>query len=184
MAKKTSAAPEQDNGDASAAAAGKKKKLIMLGVIAVLLLLIAGGGTLFALGVLGGGKTDAASAADASGDATEVAAAPGKAKAIYETLEPPFLTNYTVQGRARYLQLSLALMSREQKSIDAAKTHMPVIRNSILLLLSGEDFATLQTDAGRQQLQQKLLTTVQEILQKETGEPGIEQVFFTGFVMQ
>ncbi len=190
MAKEPKAAPEQDDDEAPAAAdAGKKKKLIMLGAIAVVLLLVAGGGTFFALGMLGGGdeatEASAAKAGEEGGDkAAEAEARPGKPKAIYEVLEPPFLTNYTVQGRPRYMQLSLALMGREQKGIDAAKTHMPVIRNRLVLLLSGEDFATLQTDAGRQLLQQKILAAVQEILQKEIGEPGIEQVFFTGLVMQ
>jgi len=61
---------------------------------------------------------------------------------------------------------------------------MPLIRNRVVMILSGEPFDTLQTDAGRVQLQQKLLAAIQEILQKETGKPGIEQVFFTNFVMQ
>lgn len=189
MAKEPKAAPEE-NEEAEGAApadAGKKKKLILLGVVALVLLLVAGGGTWVALGMLGGDKAEEVTEKEGEeGDekAADEAVAPGKPKAIYEVLEPPFLTNYTVQGRPRYLQLSLALMSREQSGIDAAKTHMPVIRNRIVLLLSGEDFATLQTDTGRQQLQQKILTAVQEILQKEIGAPGIEQVFFTALVMQ
>jgi flagellar FliL protein len=52
-----------------------------------------------------------------------------------------------------------------------------------VMLLSGESFEKLQTDEGRVLLQQKLLTAIQEILQKETGKAGIEQVLFTGFVM-
>ncbi len=187
MAKEPRAAPEQDEeADATVAAdAGKKKKLIMLGAVVAVLLLLAGGGTFLALGMLGGEEKVAAEGEGASATARETEAAkPGRPAAIYEVLEPPFLTNYTVQGRPRYLQLSIALMSREQAGIDAARLHMPVIRNRLVLLLSGEDFATLQTDAGRNQLQQKVLVAVQEILQKEIGAPGVEQVFFTAMVMQ
>ncbi len=185
MAKEPRAEAEQDDGEGAAAPdSGKKKKLILLGVIALVLLLVAGGGTFFALGMFGGGGETATAEAGAEGDGKAGESAPGKTAAIYEVLEPPFLTNYSVQGRPRYLQMSLALMARDQKAIDAARTHMPVIRNRIVLLLSGEDFATLQTDGGRQQLQQKILTAVQEILQAETGAAGVEQVFFTALVMQ
>jgi flagellar FliL protein len=75
-------------------------------------------------------------------------------------------------------------LAREQSGLDGLRTHMPLVRNRIVLLLSGETFEGLQTDEGRIQLQQKLLAAIQEILQKETGKPGIEQVFFTNFVMQ
>jgi flagellar FliL protein len=186
MAKKPNAKPEENNKEQSATAAAdgdKKKKLILLGGIAAVLLVVAAGGTFLALGMMGGDEEKVAVEGDDK-PAAEAPAKPAKAPAIYETLEPPFLTNYTVQGRPRYLQLSIALMAREQSGIDAAKKHMPVIRNRIVLLLSGEDFATLQTDAGRSQLQQKILAAVQEILQRESGSPGIEQVFFTAMVMQ
>lgn len=188
MAKEPKAAPEDEaDGAVTPPAAGKKKKMIMLGAIVLVLLLVAGAGTFFALGMMGGDKSETAVAeegADGEHKPEEEPAGPSKPEAFYEVLEPPFLTNYTVQGRPRYLQLTLALMAREQKAIDAAKTHMPVIRSRIVLLLSGEDFAMLQTDAGRLQLQQKILAAVQEILQKESGEAGIEQVFFTALVMQ
>src|SRR5690606_19763449 len=106
-------------------------------------------------------------------------AAPQQRAALYLTLEPPFLANYSVEGRQRYLQLSLALMAREQSVLDAANKHMPLIRNRIVMLLSGEDFHQLQTDLGRRQLQEKILAAVQEILRAEIGIPGVEQVFFT-----
>lgn len=180
-------ASEEDAAQAAEAAA-RKKKLLLLGAVGVVLLLIAGGGTWFALRMLSGDKAKPEEAANA--EPTKPAVEEKKEEkserkpAFYDLLDPAFLANYTVAGRQHYLQLSLAVLAREQSGIDALHTHMPLVRNRVVLLLSGEVFEQLQTDDGRAQLQQKLLKAMQEILTKETGKPGIEQVFFTNFVMQ
>jgi flagellar FliL protein len=181
MAKKEKGKGEVEEAVAPVTDADKarKKKLILLGAVVGGLLLVAVGTTFLALSLLGG--DDEVPAAET---AAVEEAAPAKAPAIYEALEPPFLANYSVQGRPRYLQVSMALMSREQAAIDAAKLHMPLIRNRIVMLLGGEDFSQLQSAPGREQLQEKVLAAVQEILQAEIGRPGVEQVFFTSLVMQ
>lgn len=167
-------------------AAARKKKLVMLGVIGVVLLLVAGGGTWFALGMLGDkGEKPAEAATEEHTPAEAAKEEHGEPKkSVYESLDPAFLANYQAGGRAHYLQLSLAVMAREEEGIAAVRTHMPLLRNRIVMLLSGEVFEQLQGDEGRVQLQQKILTAIQDILKKETGKPQIEQVYFTTFVMQ
>jgi flagellar FliL protein len=162
--------------------AAKKKKLTLLSLIAVLLLFIAGGGTWFALNLVG--NKDGAAAASQGNDAGNAGQAGPSTVAIYYALDPAFLANFNTGGRQHYLQLALTVKARNQAAIAALQTHMPLVRNRIVMLLSGEQFEQLQTDEGRQQLQQKLLTAIQEILTKETGQAHIEQVFFTNFVMQ
>jgi flagellar FliL protein len=183
--------PEDDEIDADAEAAkavgaAKKKKLILLGGLGVVLLALAGGGTWFALSMLGDKKPETAEPAAEHAEGEHPAEEKGgpQKTSVYEALDPAFLANYLINGRQRYLQLSLSVMAREQAGIDAVHLHMPLIRNRVVMVLSGESFEGLQSDEGRLQLQQKLLAGIQEILQKETGKPGIEQVFFTNFVMQ
>lgn len=172
-------------------AAAKKKKLILLGGVAALLLLLAGGGTWFALHLLNKPAAEpateqaAATVDEKKSEKHEEKGAKAAAKvAFYESLDPAFLANYSVGGRQHYLQVGLSALTREQEVGDALRKHMPLVRNRIVMLLSGESFEQLQTDEGRAQLQQKLLAAIQEILQKETGKPGVEQVFFTSFVVQ
>lgn len=177
------AEPEQVDPEAAA----KKKKLILLGGIGALLLILAGGGTWFALHLLNKPATEENVAAADEKKAEHSAEKGEKAKAkvaFYESLDPAFLANYSVGGRQHYLQVGLSALAREQEVGDALRKHMPLVRNRIVMLLSGESFETLQTDEGRTQLQQKLLAAIQDILQKETGKPGVEQVFFTNFVVQ
>jgi flagellar FliL protein len=161
------------------AAAQKKKKLILLGGVLAALLLVSGVGTWLSLHFLGGGTT----ADEPVAAAAAKPAKPAKAEALYLQLDPNFLTNFTVDGRQHYLQLSIAVLARSADAIAHVQEHMPLIRNRVVMLLSGESFDNLQTDAGRVQLQAKLLAAIQAILQQETGKPGIEQVLFTNFVM-
>lgn len=159
---------------ARATAAKKKKQRQLIGLIAALLL-VSGGGSWAVLHVMG--KEKAA--------ALETSAQPedGPAQAEYLQLDPSFLANFNVNGRQRYLQVSLAVKTRDPAALQAMQTHMPLIRNRLVMLLGGEVFEQLQTDEGRVALQQKLLDAIREILQKETGKANIEQVLFTSFVM-
>lgn len=181
---------DEDGADAEAAqavGAAKKKKFILLGGLIALLLALAGGGTWFALHMAGDKKPEGeAATSEEHGEQAghEEEKSGPKKESIYEPLDPAFLANYLVGGRQHYLQISMSVLARHQDGIDGVRAHMPLIRNRVVLILSGETFETLQTDEGRVQLQQKLLAAIQEILQKETGKPGIEQVFFTNFVMQ
>jgi flagellar FliL protein len=59
-----------------------------------------------------------------------------------------------------------------------------MIRNSLILLFSGQVYEELQTDEGRELLRQAALAELQTIIEKELGKPGIEKVLFTNLVMQ
>ncbi|ARS49507.1 flagellar basal body-associated protein FliL [Ectopseudomonas hydrolytica] len=173
MAKKE-AAPAADGQP------GGKSKLKLIILIVVGLLLAVGlsiGGTWFILSK--GDKADDAKPAEAASPATPV-----RQPALYQDLMPAFVVNFNHQGRTRYLQVSMALMSRDAAGVEKLKVHMPVLRNRLVMLLSGQDFAALQTPLGKEMLLQQALASVQELAQKETGSTVVEQVLFTNFVLQ
>ncbi|MBK5416546.1 flagellar basal body-associated protein FliL [Pseudomonas sp. TH31] len=108
----------------------------------------------------------------------------GKQPAVFEPMAPAFVANYNQNGRQRYMQVSITLQGRNQADLDALKVHMPVIRNNLVMLFSGQDFATLATPVGQEMLRQKATASVQEVAQKELGKVVIEQLLFTNFVLQ
>ncbi|MCY1458553.1 Flagellar basal body-associated protein FliL [compost metagenome] len=61
---------------------------------------------------------------------------------------------------------------------------MPVLRNKLVMLFSGQNFDTLVTPVGKEMLRQQATATVQELAKQETGELAVEQVLFTNFVLQ
>jgi flagellar FliL protein len=106
------------------------------------------------------------------------------APAIYTALDPPFVVSFDQEDGARYLQLTLQAMAREEKTIAAVKQHAPAIRNSVLFKLSGYELEVLTTQAGKEQLRQELLVAANEILAKNGVESGVEELYFTSLVIQ
>ncbi|MGA5721266.1 flagellar basal body-associated protein FliL [Pseudomonas atacamensis] len=151
-----------------------KLKLIIVIVLALLVAIGASvGATWF---FMHGAQSKPAEAAEA--------APVGKQAAIFEPMEPAFVANYNQNGRQRYMQVSITMLARNQADLDALKVHMPVIRNNLVMLFSGQDFATLATPVGQEMLRQKATASVQEVAQKELGKVVIEQLLFTNFVLQ
>ncbi|WPN48771.1 flagellar basal body-associated protein FliL [Pseudomonas sp. P8_241] len=108
----------------------------------------------------------------------------GKQPAIFESMAPAFVANFNQNGRQRYMQVSITMLGRNQADLDALKVHMPVIRNNLVMLFSGQDFSTLASPVGQEMLRQKATASVQEVAQKELGKVVIEQLLFTNFVLQ
>lgn len=158
---------------------GGKKKLII--IIVVALLVLGGGGAAAYFFLFSGGDTEEAADGEAA-SAEEMVQLDGPA--IYLDLDQAFVVDFMVSGKQRYLQLNMTLKSRDQGQIDAVKLHMPLIRNSLVLLFSSQSFDELQTLDGKQALKEASVETINSILTQETGLGGIEDVLFTNFVMQ
>ncbi|MDP9029471.1 MAG: flagellar basal body-associated protein FliL [Pseudomonadota bacterium] len=161
--------------DAAKAPAGKGKlKLILLIVLALLL----------AIGLSVGATWYFMHSAQSKPAATAEVNPNVKQPAIFEPMLPAFVANFNQNGRQRYLQVSITLLARNQADLDALKVHMPVIRNTLVMLFSAQPFDTLAPPVGQEMLRQKVTASVQEVAQKEVGKPVIEQVLFTNFVLQ
>lgn len=166
----------QDDDNTKPAEKGNAKKMILM-VLAGLVLLGAGvGGTLYFTGALSGaGDTTA----DAAVDQKEAKPVP-----IYFAFPEPFTVNFNTETGLRYLQVGIDVMSYDQAAIDAVQTHMPAIKNNIILLLSSQDYSELVGLEGKETLRQAVLDEIRTILDRHDVETPVEQVYFTTFVMQ
>jgi flagellar FliL protein len=75
-------------------------------------------------------------------------------------------------------------MTRSQGVVDAIELHNPMLRNSIVRILSEQEFKYLRTPEGRSELRAILQTQLVAVLKAEADIEGIEAVLFTDFVMQ
>lgn len=168
----------------------KKKgfSFLKLFLFVILPLLITSGTVtgLYVAGVFGGGDTQATSedgeSADAGQDGEEDKGEAGPA--IYVALDPPFVVNFADTGSARFLQITVEVMTRNPKVEEDVKRHMPAIRNNLVMLFSSQTTESVGTLEGKEALRDETLASIQDILETETGDPGIEAVYFTSFVMQ
>lgn len=184
--------------DVEAAAPVKKSgklKWIIIGVLGVTLLLGAAFGVLYFAGVIGGGDDTAEVAEDEAAADTGHAGkedkadkkggkAAAKAPPIYHPMEPPFVVNFTAPSDVRFMQVTLQVSARDPAVIERVKEHTPAIRNGLVLLFSGQDPAALNTREGKETLLKQCLDEVNRVLKEQTGSAGVENVYFTSFVMQ
>ncbi len=177
-------AEEEENKGAEEKPSGGKKKLIIFIVLAIVLIGASIGGTLVAVKMLSP-EPEVVQEFDEDGNPiTSAEEEEVKGPAIYFPLKPALIVNYDVRGRQRFLQAEISVMTREEDVVNAVEIHMPMMRNNLILLFSGQTYDELQTDEGRELLKQDSLKELQNILEQEIGKPGIEKILFTNFVMQ
>lgn len=161
--------PEVENGTPA-----KRRSPLVIGIVLIVLVCLGGGGYFWQSRHAVPAKAEKAQAPDA-----------GKPE-IYLALEPAFVVTFREgDGDAlRYLQVGVTLMSHDQKAINVAKEADPVVRDGLVSLFSSQKFDVVTETAGREKLQADALASVRKIVQKRLGQPGIDALYFTSFVIQ
>ncbi|SIN75622.1 flagellar basal body-associated protein FliL [Salinivibrio sp. ES.052] len=152
---------------------GSKKKLIIIIVAAVILLLVAGGAAFFFL-----------SGDDNSQDDIVLQEENNSLPAIYVTLPQPFVFNVTSDDQQRLVQVNTQLLVRGNEMETLAKENLPLIEHALLNTFGAATVEQLRTPQGQLEIRRQSAENVRAALIKVTGEPVIERVLFTGFVMQ
>lgn len=127
-----------------------------------------------------------ASNSGSSGTSERGAAVTGPAagNAYYVALPRPFIFNVPGQNRDRLVQISVQLMVRGGSNDDLARQNIPMIEGVLHRTFSAATAESLQTSEGRLALRAAALNVVQTALEELTGSPVVEELLFTGFVMQ
>lgn len=190
---------------AAPAKKGGMKKIILIVVAAVVLLSGIGGGAWFFLHK-SADEGDSADSADnsESADAGKTGDKAGKkakkddkakkgkkakkadpaAVAVYLALDPPFVVNFEDQGVVRFLQITVEVGTHDPLVLDAMKLHMPIVRNNLVMLFSSQDLKSVTSREAKEKLRADALAEIRKVLEEQTGDPGVENVYFTSFVMQ
>jgi flagellar FliL protein len=174
---------------------GKKKKMIII-IAAAVLLLGGGAGAFF---MMSGSDTPPAAEGAAEGNADGKAtdgdeksadaenidvAKASVGTALYVPMPRPFVFNVPGANRDRLVQIKAQLMVRGQNNEELAKQHIPLIESTMLRSFSKANADDLVTAAGKETLKAASLKDVQDALQGVAGNMVVEEILFTGFVMQ
>ena len=109
---------------------------------------------------------------------------PAAGNAYYVALPRPFIFNVPGQSRDRLVQISVQLMVRGARNDDLARQNIPMIEGILHRTFSSATAESLQTSEGRLALRDAGLNVVQNALEELTGSRVVEEMLFTGFVMQ
>ena len=160
-----------------------KLKIIIIVLVVLVLMGASIGGTLYFLGGAGE-ETVAEDTTGKTANKKAQAKDAGNTKVIYHPFEPPFVVNFEDKGVVRFLQIGLSVMTHDEAVVDSLKQHDPVIRNNLVLLFSSQSFKDLSSREGKEKLRTETRKEIQSVLQKYTDDKGIQEVFFTSFVIQ
>lgn len=183
--------------------APKKKKggLLKWIILLVVLLLLVGGGfaawKFFIQPKFFGPKPVAENATNATAEAPPPAATPAaqpeatplpdSPEVKARTLAPgelvaldPFIVNLADASGKRYLKLSLSVEVADKPTVADLQKVMPVVKDSILLLLSSKSYSDIATLEDKLHLKREIIMRLNQIL----GGPKVVDLFFSDFVVQ
>ena len=166
-------------------AAGISVKMVIIIVAGTLALGIGAAFVMFKfMGGESGGegqKAEATVAKAAGAGETETKHGGGKAGspgAIYDV--EPFIVNLADTPEVRYLKLTVKLELDNQDASAELASRVPQVRDTILVLLTSKDSASIRTPQGKFQLRDEITQRVNSLLPK----PGVRAAYFTDFVVQ
>jgi flagellar FliL protein len=108
---------------------------------------------------------------------------PSAYQATYYQIPSPFTSN--MADSDAFAQISIAVATYyDQRVVTALQTHELAIRSAILLMLAQEQEIDLSTPQGKEHLQGKLVKIINQVLKEKTGYSGVDNVYFTNFVIQ
>lgn len=165
---------------AEAPKGGMMKKLIM----AVVALALVGVGAFAGLTLMGGAEP----AVDEDGNPiveAEEEVEKGDGPTFYSNLAPPLVVNFKDRiGDDHVMQVTLEMMARDQGTINQVREHIPIIRNALILLYSDYLYEDVSTREGKEKMLEEGLAEIRALMTKTIGKPAVEEIYFTGLVIQ
>jgi len=104
--------------------------------------------------------------------------------ALYVAMPRPFVFNVPGSTRDRLVEIKVQLMMRGSDNEEQTKMHIPLIEGTLLKTFSTANADDLVTEAGKIAIRDSALKEVQKIMVDVSGSQTVEEVLFTGFVMQ
>ena len=109
---------------------------------------------------------------------------PEEKDAIYEDIHPAFTVNFNDDSKKKFMQVYMVAKFYKMEDRDKFKMHMPVVRNYLLMLMSGKNSDELSSVESKEMLRKDALKTAQSVMQDIYGENLVEDIYFTKLVMQ
>ena len=187
----------------------KSSKIILFGFIGVTCVLMLTLGMLATLLITGGGSKDdhpqtiakkevkkeehkAETKEEAKEEKKEEGGHEGKegeseagieAPEFYQ-VRPSIVITLPSSGRTRYVSLDIDLMTHSKASLKKIEAYAPLIKNNLIDLLSKQSFDEMITEEGKKNIRKQALALLQALMTEQAGDPIIEQVLFTSFIVQ
>jgi len=99
----------------------------------------------------------------------------------YVPLEPVLVN---LDGRRHYMRVVIQVLMEDAGSAEKLGSHMPAIRHSLIMLLSGRNLDQVSTVQERESLRVQAREEVRKVLEPFHAGKGVKDLFFTDFMVQ
>lgn len=99
-------------------------------------------------------------------------------------IHPPIIVNIMDGKQVRHMQVIIEIKLVDPSNSGKIDLHRGPIRHELILLLSSQDASTISSAIGKEQLQKDSLAAIQKVLQELEGDPIVEALYFTNFIIQ
>ncbi|WP_052807913.1 flagellar basal body-associated FliL family protein [Methyloterricola oryzae] len=99
----------------------------------------------------------------------------------YVPLEPVLVN---LDGRRHYMRVVIQVLMEDAGSAEKLGSHMPAIRHSLIMLLSGRNLDQVSTVQERESLRVQAREEVRKVLETFHAGKGVKDLFFTDFMVQ
>lgn len=131
----------------------------------------------------GGGEAEGEATSSHEGLPTPVGEGGDRYASNYYAMEKEFTSN--LQDSMHVVQIGLAVSTPyDDTVIQNLKTNDLAIRSGILMTLGDTTEDQVFTSSGKQQLQKRLVASINSVLREKEGFGGVSNVYFTNFVVQ
>lgn len=101
---------------------------------------------------------------------------------VYFELAPSLVTNLNGGPKLIRCEVQLMVLSEENKAL--LTKYAPALRHELFLLLAEQDGPALQTPAGKETLRQAAIAAMRKLMEAQTRQPVIEDLFFTSYYVR
>ena len=102
----------------------------------------------------------------------------------YFEIPEPFVVNIQGEDPISFLQVNAQLKTPERSLKSHLQDHLPIIRHTMIMLLSEQNVETVRSVSGKENLRKQAVQELQAVLKEQTGEIAVDNVYFTGFIIQ
>ncbi|MDY7578313.1 flagellar basal body-associated protein FliL [Herbaspirillum sp. RTI4] len=176
MATSPKAKTASKGGEGDDAAPKKSSKKLLFIIIGLVVVLAGGGAAAFMM--MGSGKDKKEGAEEHASEKKGESQAP-----VFAVIEP-FVVNLQQENGDQFLQVAITLQVATAEGSEMLKTFMPQVRSRLLMVLSSKKASDILTNEGKEKLTEDILDVLNKPFAGATKGPGINDVFYTSFVVQ
>ena len=105
---------------------------------------------------------------------------------LYVKISEGMVLNYGEPSlnRLKYIKIALNIRVANAEDAEVIEYHMPAIKDRLITIFTSQDEAMIRSADGKEEIRRSALAELQKLIEKEYGEPIINDLLFARFVVQ